>query len=206
MRQRLVRIFRLSGLAAAAFWLAVCLPLAHAQAERQVLSQTPEPRFGEAPAGDATLLQAASEDNLLAAVQAELATADAEFSNIRKALDVLGPLPDHPDLFIPFTLDEPAPQDLAQLYAVAPKFDRSSSLFHRAEFGSFASQQAAEDRWRALIETSRLVGLAPAYADVGGEIRLTVGPLSSAGEVEALCVELAALTGLCRGIAPVRAW
>ncbi len=100
----------------------------------------------------------------------------------------------------------PAPQDLAQLYAVAPKFDRSASLFHRAEFGSFASQQAAEDRWRALIETSRLAGLAPAYADVGGEIRLTVGPLSSAGEVEALCVELAALTGLCRGIAPVRAW
>ncbi len=207
MRQRLVRILRSFGFSAAAFGLAVCAPLAHAQP----LFHTPEPRFGDAPAGDATALESASEQDILAAAEADLAAADAEFSNIRKALDILGPLPDHPGLFIPQYVDagpleEVPARDLSQLYAVAPKFDRSASLFHRAELGSFASQQAAEQHWRALAESNRLAGLAPAYADAGAEIRLSAGPLATAGEVEALCVELSALAGPCHGIVPLRAW
>lgn len=207
MRQRLVGILRSFGFSAAAFGLAVCLPLAQAQP----LSHTPEPRFGDAPAGDATALEAVSEADILAAAEADLAAADTEFANIRKALDVLGPLPDHPSLFIPQyveagPLEETPARDLSQLYAIAPKFDRSASLFHRAELGSFASQEAAEDRWNMLAETTRLTGLAPAYADANGEIRLSAGPLATAGEVEALCVELSAIAGPCHGIAPIRAW
>jgi hypothetical protein len=206
MRQRLVRILRSFGFSAAAFGLVVCLPLAQAQP----LSHTPEPRFGDAPAGDATALEAASEADFLAAAEADLAAADSEFANIRKALDVLGPLPDHPGLFIPRfveagPLEETPSRDLSQLYAIAPKFDRSASLFHRAELGSFASQQAAERRWQTLAETNRLAGLAPAYAEANGEIRLSAGPLATAGDVEALCVELSALAGPCHGIAPIRA-
>jgi hypothetical protein len=121
-------------------------------------------------------------------------------------MDVLGPLPEHPELFIPFTLDETPARDISQLYAVAPKFDRSSSLFHQAELGSFATRRAAEDRWRQLSETNRLAGLAPAYAEVAGEVRLRAGPLAGENDVRALCVELAALAGPCRVVAPVRAW
>ena len=206
MRQRLVLFLRSLGFSLAAFGLAICLPLAHAQQ----LSHTPEPRFGDAPVGDSTVLEPASEADLLAAAEADLAAADAEYANIRKALEVLGPLPDHPGLFIPQyleagPLDETPMRDISQLYAIAPKFDRSASLFHRAELGSFASQQAAEDRWNRLAETNRLAGLAPAYADANGEIRLSAGPLATAGEVEALCVELSALAGPCHGIASIRA-
>lgn len=204
MRQRLVLVLKSLGFSLAAFGLAICLPLAHAQPA----SHTPEPRIGEAPAG---VVEPASEADLIAAAEADLAAADAEYANIRKALEVLGPLPDHPGLFIPTyidagPIDETPARDLSQLYAVAPKFDRSASLFHRAELGSFASQQAAEHRWNMLTETNRLAGLAPVYADAGGEVRLSAGPLASAGEVEALCVELSALAGPCHGIAPIRAW
>lgn len=207
MRQRLVLFLRSLGFGLAAFGLAICLPLAHAQP----LTHTPEPRFGDAPVGGATVLEAASEADILAAAEADLAAADAEYANIRKALDVLGPLPDHPGLFIPTyieagPIEETPHRDLSQLYAVAPKFDRSASLFHRAELGSFASQQAAEHRWNLLAETNSLAGLAPAYVDAGGEVRLSAGPLASAGEVEALCVELSALAGPCHGFAPIRAW
>lgn len=207
MRQRLVLVLKSLGFSLAAFGLAICLPLAHAQP----LSHSPEPRFGDAPVGASSALEGASEADLLAAAEADLAAADAEYANIRKALEVLGPLPDHPNLFIPTyveagPLDETPARDLSQLYAVAPKFDRSASLFHRAELGSFATQQAAETRWKTLTETNRLAGLAPTYADVGAEVRLSAGPLASAGEVEALCVELSALAGPCHGIAPIRAW
>jgi hypothetical protein len=206
MREYLVRFLRSLGVSLAAFGLAICLPLSHAQP----LSHTPEPRVGEAPAGDASALEASSAADLLAAAEADLAAADAEYANIRKALEVLGTLPDHPTLFIPKyveagPLEETPARDLSQLYAIAPKFDRSASLFHRAELGSFASQQAAETRWQTLAEANRLAGLAPAYADVGAEVRLSAGPLASASEVEALCVELSALAGPCQGIASIRA-
>jgi len=206
MRQHLVRYLRSVGVSAATLGLALCLPLAHAQHLIHKPEPRPEPRFGEAPAADVTALQPASEADLLAAAELQLAAAEAEFSNIRKVMDVLGPLPDHPELFIPFTLDEAPARDISQLYAVAPKFDRSSSLFHQAELGSFATQRAAEDRWRQLSETNRLAGLAPAYADVAGEVRLRAGPLAGEDEVKALCVELAALAGPCRVVVPVRAW
>lgn len=171
----------------------------------------PEPRIGEAPSADATALEPASEADLLAAAEAQLAAVEADLSNIRKAMDVLGPLPDHPALFIPnfvevSALDETPARDISRLYAVAPKFERASSLFHQAELGSFASEQAAANHWRMLTETKRLAGLAPAYAEVSGEVRLTAGPFDSENDVKALCVELAALAGPCRVVAPVRAW
>ncbi len=201
MRQYLVRHLRSIGVSAAAFGLAICAPLAAAQAP----APRPEPRFGEAPAGEAPAQHVPAGDQI-APLEADLAAVDAEIANIRKALDVLGPLPDHPGLFIPVSLDDGAGRDISQLYAVAPKIDSANSLFHQAELGSFASRIAAEERWRQLSETNRLAGLRPAYADVGGQVRLVAGPLGSAAEVEALCVELAALAGPCRPVAPIRAW
>jgi cell division septation protein DedD len=83
---------------------------------------------------------------------------------------------------------------------------RASSLFYEAELGSFATRSAAEARWKQLVATNRLAGIDPAYAAVGAETRLTVGPLASEAAVEALCVELSSLTGACRVVAPIRAY
>jgi hypothetical protein len=205
MRQYLVRYLRAIGVSTAAFGLAVCVPMAAAQTP----AQKPEPRIGDAPASDASQTGASDADVLAAAeaaLEADMAAAAAQFSNIRKVMEVLGPLPEHPGLFIPVSMEGEAPRSRAELYAVAPKFDRSASLFHQAELGSFASRTAAETRWRQLAETNKLASLVPAYADVGAEVRLSAGPLDSAAQVEALCVELSALGGPCRPVVPIRAW
>ena len=133
-----------------------------------------------------------------------IASLDPE--SARKVMEILGPLPEHPRLFIPVSMEGEVPRNRSELYAVAPKFDRSASLFHQAELGSFATRAAAETRWRQLAETNQMASLVPAYADVGAEVRLTVGPLDSTAEVEALCVELSALGGPCRPVLPIRAW
>jgi hypothetical protein len=205
MHQFLARYLRSFGVSAAAFGLAVCTPLAAAQ----TLAHQPEPRFRDAPASDASETEAPAAEVLAAqeaALEADVAAAAAQISNIRKVMEVLGPLPEHPGLFIPVSLETDTPRDRAEFYAVAPKLDRSASLFHQAELGSFASRAAAESAWRQLAETNKLATLAPAYADVGAEVRLTAGPLDSAAEVAALCVELSALSGPCRPVAPIRAW
>lgn len=205
MRQYAVRYLRSIGVSTAAFGLAVCAPLAAAQ----TLAHQPEPRFRDAPASDASETEAPAAQVLAAqeaALEADVAAAAAQISNLRKVMEVLGPLPDHPGLFIPVRLEEETPRDTAELYALAPRLDRSATLFHRAELGSFASQAAAEARWRQLSETIQLSRLAPAYADIGAEVHLTAGPLDSAAEVEALCIELSALAGPCRTVAPIRAW
>lgn len=204
MRQYLVRYLRSIGVSTAAFGLAVCVPMAAAQ----TLAHQPEPRFRDAPASDASDTEAPAAAVLAAqeaALEADVAAAAAHISNIRKAMEVLGPLPEHPGLFIPVSMEEEAPRNRADLYAVAPKLDRSASLFHQAELGSFASRDAAEGRWRQLAETNKLASLAPAYADVGAEVRLSAGPLDSAADVAALCVELSALGGHCRPVVPIRA-
>lgn len=157
-----------------------------------------------------------SEADRIDALEAQLAALDVQVANLRKALDVLGPLPDHPDLFIPVSpteiAAEPSDNDLeanarlAARYSPAPALDRASSLFFAAELGSFASKTAAENRWKQLVVARSLIGLEPGYAAVGAETRLTAGPLGSEGAVAALCVELSSLTGACRAVAPIRAY
>lgn len=205
MRQYLVRYLRSIGVSTAAFGLALCVPMAAAQ----VPSHEPEPRIGEAPVTDASPADASAAETLAAAevaLEADMAAATAQISNISKVMDILGPLPEHPGLFIPVSLKGEAPRNRAELYAVAPKIGRSVSLFHQAELGSFATRAAAETRWRQLAETNKLASLVPAYADVGAEVRLSAGPLDSAAQVEDLCVELTALGGPCRPVVPIRAW
>jgi len=205
MRQYIVRYLRSIGVSTAAFGLAVCVPMAAAQ----TLAHQPEPRFRDAPASDASDTAAPAAEVLAAqeaALEADVAAAAAQISNIRKVMEVLGPLPEHPGLFIPVSMAGETPRNRADLYAVAPKLDRPASLFHQAELGSFSSRDAAEIRWRQLTETNKLASLAPAYADVGAEVRLFAGTLDSAADVAALCVELSALGGPCRPVVPIRAW
>ncbi len=215
MRARLVIYLRFVGFSVVALAIAACVKIAPAEAA----TARPEPLFGDPPE---TSLMAAdptagpTEAERIAALEAQVEALGSEIAHLRKALDVLGPLPDQPDMFIPVAKSEITgeiadPHDealirLAQLYAPAPKLSRATSLFYEAELGSFATQQVAEARWKTLIAGNRLAGVEPRYAAVGSEIRLAVGGLASEAAVDALCVELSALAGPCRGVAPIRAY
>jgi cell division septation protein DedD len=215
MRDWLVSYLRFVGFSAVALAVAACAKLAPAE----TAMGRPEPRFGEPPKTsqiEANPAARPSEEERISDLEAQVAALDVELTHLRKALDVLGPLPDQPDLFIPVAQTEitGAPADpadaelarLARLYAPAPMLNRASTLFYEAELGSFANKTAAEARWRQLVAANRLAGLAPAYADVGSEIRLSAGPLASEAAVDALCVELSALAGACRVVTPIRAY
>lgn len=213
MRSWLVRYLRFAGFSVAALAMIACVRITPAHAETR-----PEPLVGDPPeAGQlAAKPETVSEADRIAALEAQVAALDSQLSQLRKALDVLGPLPDHPDLFIPVSQAEITGQPdgaeaeanarLAQLYTPAPALDRASSLFYAAELGSFASKTAAENRWRQLVVAKSLTGLEPGYAAVGAETRLTAGGMLNEAAVEALCVELLSLTGACRAVAPIRAY
>ena len=214
MRSWLVNYLRFAGVSVAALAIAACAKIAPMEGA----SGRPEPLFGEPPeAGQmAASSEAVSEAERIAALEAQVAALDSQIVHLRKALDVLGPLPEQDGMFIPVSKSEitgeaadqasGANARLANLYSPAPVLNRASSLFYEAELGSFATRSAAEARWKQLVAPNRLAGIDPAYAVVGAETRLTVGPLASEAAVAALCVELSSLTGACRVVAPIRAY
>jgi len=172
-----------------------------------------EPKLGEPPEAGAMVDKPAdgmTEDQRIEALEAQMAALGADSANIRRALDVMGPLPDPHAGLVAATFPEIAkPRDPvrpARLYAPPPVLGEGSSLFYEAELGSFRSKAAAEAGWRQLAKDNRLAGLDPRYSIAGAETRLSVGPLASEAAVSALCVELSALAGACRVAAPVRAY
>lgn len=211
MRSWRGRYLRFAGFSVAALAVAACVEIAPADAEGR-----PEPVFGDPPEVSqmAAKAKSVSQADRIAALEAQVAALGSQIVHLRKALDVLGPLPEHPDLFIPVVQAESQPTvsevepnaHLAALYSPAPSFDRASSLFYEADLGSFATKSAAENRWKQLVVAKSLTGLEPGYAPTGSETRLTAGPITSEAAVEALCVELSSLTGACRVVAPIRAY
>lgn len=216
MHSVVMSYLRFVGFSVAALALAACAKLASTDLATM---GRPEPRFGEPPqAAQMTNAAPVSDAERLAALQAQVDELGGQLSHLQKALDVLGPLPDQPDMFIPVAASEItgeiAVEDetsahaarLARLYAVAPKLNGASTLFYEAELGSFASRTAAEAGWKRLAAGNRMAALQPRYAAVGAETRLLAGPLASEAAVDALCVELSALAGQCRVAAPIRAY
>jgi hypothetical protein len=212
MQQWVISYLRFVGFSAFALAIIACAKLAPAEAA----VSRPEPLISDPPETSQMAADPSTgptEAERIATLEAQVEALGAEISHLRKALDVLGPLPEHADLFIPVAKSEIAgePEDeaaarLAQLYAPAPWLSGARSLFYEVELGSFANQQAAEARWKQLIASNRLAGIEPRYAAAGSEIRLAAGPLMSEAAVDALCVELSALAGPCRGVAPIRAY
>jgi hypothetical protein len=214
MRSWLASYLRFAGFSVVALAIAACAKLAPAEAGTR-----PEPLFGDPPeagqmaADPATTI---SEAERIAALEAQVEKLGDEIAHLRKALDVLGPLPDQEGMFIPVAKSEitgeiadaetEANIRLANLYSPAPTMPRASSLFYEAELGSFATKLAAEARWKQLRASNRLAGLEPHYDAFGSEIRLGAGPLMSENAVAALCVELSSLAGQCRVAAPIRTY
>ena len=210
MHSGVVRYLRLAGLSVAALAVAACAKIAPSE----TASGRPEPLVGEPPESGqmAASTQPVSEADRIAALEAQVAALDSQIVHLRKALDVLGPLPDPDGMLSPFAKSESTGEAaktnarLASLYSPAPVLTHASSLFYAAELGSFASRSAAEARWKQIVATNRLADVEPAYASVGSEIRLTAGPMISEEAVTSLCVELSSLTGACRVVAPIRAY
>ncbi|MEQ1609563.1 MAG: SPOR domain-containing protein [Hyphomonadaceae bacterium] len=214
MRSLLMCYLRFAGFSVAALAVAACAKMASVEGA----SGRPDPLVGEPPENSemAVAQDRQGEAQRIAALEAQVADLDSQLVHLRKAVDLLGPLPDHPDLFIPVSKaeittesmvqDAEANARLAALYSPPPTLNRASSLFYEAELGSFATQSAAEAHWKQLVASNRLGGLEPAYALAGAVTRLTAGPMASQAAVQALCVELSSLAGACRVAAPIRAY
>jgi hypothetical protein len=214
MRALFMRYLRFAGFSVATLAIAACAKIAPVDGAAGRL----EPLVGDPPENSqmAVAQDQLGEAQRIAVLEAQVAALDSQLVHLRKALDVLGPLPDHPDLFIPVSNAEITTEStiqsaeanarLAVLYSLPPTLNRARSLFYAAELGSFATQAAAEDRWKQIGASNRLAGLEPAYAVIGAETRLTAGPMASESAVRALCVELSSLAGACRVAAPIRAY
>jgi cell division septation protein DedD len=214
MRKLLVSYLRFVAFSVVALGLSAC---ARMQLSDPTLFAL-EPKLGEPPEAGAMIDKPAdglTDEQRIEALEAQMEVLGANVANIRRALEVMGPLPDPHAGLVAATLPEAAkPRDpvaeaanrQARLYALPPVLGEGRSLFYEAELGSFRSKAAAEAGWSRLAKDGRLTGLAPRYSFAGTETRLSVGPLASRAAVDALCVELSALAGACRVVAPVRAY
>jgi len=209
MRQQLVSYLRFVAFSVAALGLAACVKLAPVEGAYG----RPEPLFGEPP-----VAAKVTEADRIEALETQVQKLDIELAALRKALDVMGPLPEQDDFFVPVAAadiegdipktdpETEAAARLARLYAPPPSFNKARSLFYEAELGSFRTHAAAEAGWKKLAADKRLAGLNPRYSTLGDQTRLAVGPLASEAAVTALCIELSSLAGQCRVAAPIRAF
>jgi hypothetical protein len=169
-------------------------------AEAQALRA--EPRFGEPPAGAGLNEPGASSDRV-AELEKQVARLNAELANLRRALDVMGPLPDHAQYFVPVEMNEPA---APANYAIAPKLQDGQSLFYEADLATFSARADAEAAWARFAAHIDQPGLEPRYDSASSTVRLGAGPFTNQASIDALCVELAALTAQCGVTAPIRAF
>lgn len=199
MRQYLVSYLRLLGFSLTAVAIAVCTRLT----PQAFAATTPEPRATTAPEPTEIVprfFENADEDARMAELEARLEALDAEIVNLRKVLDVMGPLPAHPELFIPVALadimDEPA-QDISRRYSQT-RDDTRIALFRSAELGALPRPLQ-----HLMSVAADLAGRHPGYEGLDTGIRLAASADDEA--VNALCVRLPAVAGPARAAAPIRA-
>jgi hypothetical protein len=182
MRHHLVSYVRLLAASLAAFAVAACVRLAPPSA----FAPSPEPRFTDAPPADqlAAPGPGLDDDARIESIHARLAAVEAEIVNLRKVLDVLGPLPEHADLFIPV---DPAELDARSEQA-------AEAFLAHAGLGCFGA--ATETPAIAIPVRAGYHGL-----DEGIELAL-----DEDAALDALCVELSAISGPASVVAPIRAW
>jgi hypothetical protein len=213
MRKQLINYLRFAGFSVTALALMAFLKLTGQPA----WAGPPEPRLGQAPKASKAEPAAETDDQRLDELEAEIARLSGEIVHLRAALDLMGPLPDHPGLSLPTqpaALAEAAPQAAADpldirksdLFAPPPSLEGARSLFYAAELGAFKNREAAEADWRRIAKDARLAAFSPRFTTDGAQTRLVVGSLPSTEAVNALCVELSGVTGACRPFVPVRAY
>jgi hypothetical protein len=210
MQKYLANYLRLVGFSLSAVVIAVCARLTPQRLAITALA--PEPRFTNAPLPSEIAPQfyeQQAEDDRMDELQARMDALDAQIINLRKVLDVLGPLPNHPGIFIPVMLSEidgTAPgADVAHRYSpIVRGTDTNVVRFQRTELASYPAQAQAEARWNAMAAAGTLTRHRPGYDRIEAGVSLA-GRVSEDDTVNALCVELSALAGPARVAAPIRA-
>jgi hypothetical protein len=186
MHHHLVSYLRLLGFSVCTLAVTLCIPFAPALAA----PAKPEPRVAEPPSQSelAAPFEAQTDEQRIAELETRLTALSAEITNLSKVLEVLGPRPDHDDLFIPIDTSD---LDAPPVGPGNPVFDAFN-----AGLGGFSGLRAA----------SADLGLSRAgYHIPSHNIRLE-GDLGEDETMTALCVELSALSGPARVVAPIRAW
>jgi hypothetical protein len=210
MRKQVINYLRFAGFSVTALALMAFLKLTGQPA----WAGPPEPRLGQAPKASENEPAVQTDDQRLDELEGEIERLSKELVNLRAALDLMGPLPDHPGLSLPTQLAEAAPRASADpldirksdLFAPPPSLEGARSLFYAAELGAFKTRDAAEANWRRIAKDARLAAFSPRFTTDGAQTRLVVGSLPNALAVDTLCVELSGVTGACRPFVPVRAY
>lgn len=206
MQKHLVNYLRLVGFSLSAIAIALVTRLA----PPGLTAEAQEPRFADAPqpTGIAPdFFGEEAEDARMAELQARLDAVDSEISNLRLALDVLGPLPDHADLFIPVELSEvtgPVP-NAKPGHRYSPIIRGSEgdiARFHRIELASYPAYAEIEARWSEMAAAGTLTGRRAGYDRI--EAGITLKGVSGDAAINALAVKLSAVAGPARVAAPIR--
>ncbi len=208
MQNRLANYLRLIGFSLSAVAVAACARLS----PQSLASLVPEPRFTDAPTPAEIVPQffeKQAEDDRMAELEARLDALDSEIVNLRKVLEALRPLPDHPELFIPVMLSEVdgtgTKTDSMHRYSPVPRgSDAAIARFQRIELASYPAQAEAEARWNELASAGTLTRRRPGYDGIEAGISLN-GRISDDDAVNPLCVELSAISGIARAATPIRA-
>ena len=208
MQTYLAIYLRLIGFSLTAVALAACARLT----PQSMAALALEPRFTDAPTPAEIapqFFEQQAEDDRMDELQARMDALDAQIINLRKVLDVLGPLPDHAELFIPVMLSEidgAGPDtNVAHRYSPVPRGTEADiARFHRIELASYPAQAEAEARWNELAAAGTLTRRRAGYDGIEAGISLD-GRISDDDVVNALCVELSAIAGPARAARPIRA-
>jgi hypothetical protein len=226
MKDFAVYYLRMATCGLAALLATACVRLA--PAEGYLAPQ--EPHVGQPPPADdapATKLARTEADaTRLDKLERDVAALDSDLTHLRNAIKLMGPLPPSEDFFIPVEIRAPEPRAEAakpavstitmdefgagipsnDIYASAPQLASPRSMFYEAELAAYPSQSAAEAGWKKLAPKIQLTGLEPRFDRASSSVRLSVGPLTSTAAVDALCVDLSALTSTCHVAAPAGAF
>ena len=198
MRDYLVSYLRLLGFSVCLLAVALCMRFGPAA---NAATLGPEPRFSAPPreADMAALPLAPTEEDQVASLETDLTALSAEIADLTLALDVLGPLPGHPELFIPVILSDSegrTPGDTARRFLPVTRSGNSQCGMPHAGLGVLAGPHR------------RISGIrgAPASYDAPFHNVRTFGNDVEDATLAALCVELSAISGPPRVVAPIRAW
>ena len=184
-----------------------------------------EPHAGQPPlatgVSGSRQARAEADAGLLDKLERDVSALDADLNHLRQAIASMGPLAPAEDFFAPVEPRAPEqPVELAHpvasritmdafgagipagdIYAPAPQLAAPRSMFYAAKFAAYPTQSAAEASGKKLAPEIRLNGLAPRYDRTSSSVGLSVGPLTSAAAVDALC-ELTMLASPCHIAAP----
>lgn len=198
MRDGLVSYLRLLGFSVCLLAVALCTRFGPAA---NAAPLAPEARFSAPPRESdmAALPLVPTEQEQVASLETNLTALSAEIADLTLALDVLGPLPDHPELFIPVMLsdsEDRTPGDTARRFSPVARSGNLHCGRPHAGLGVLAGPHPCISG----------IGGTPASYDAPFHNVRTDGNDVEDATLAALCVELSAISGPPRVVAPIRAW